>query len=96
MKECPNFRLYVGGIREAIRKGRYTYEDIGSSETEVLELALRHAGEATLRVSRYPLVDLSVKNALMCDLLAAQGAHKPPAYAENVIILQKKRQTRAA
>lgn len=94
-EQCPNFRCYVGGIREAVRLGRYTYADLGTTEVEVLKLGVHHAGEATLTVSRYPLVDLAVKNAFLCDLQAAQGAHLKPAYAENVLPFEE-RHARAA
>lgn len=90
-RRCPNFRCHVGNIREAVRKGLYTYEDLGTTEVEVLELGVHHAGTATIEVSRYPLVDLAVKHALLCDLQKAQGAHQKPAYADNVIPLEEKR-----
>ena len=88
---CPNFRCFVGGIREAVREGKYTYEELGATEVEILQLGVAHAGAATLTTSRYPLVDLAIFNTFKCDLQKAQGAGKLPEYALNVVKLERAR-----
>ena len=83
-ESCPNFRVYVGYIRDQLHKGSYTEEELGASEEEVLKLGIKHAGEATLR-GGYPL-DMFIKNELQCMLTKVQGAHRPPTYAHLVLV----------
>ena len=81
---CPNFRVYVGYIRDQLHKGSYSEEELGASEVEVLELGIVHAGEATLR-GGYPL-DMFIKNELQCLLKKVRGAHRLPSYAHLSIV----------
>ncbi len=81
---CPNFRVYVGYIREQLHKGSYTEEELGASEEEVLELGIMHAGLATLK-GGYPL-DMFIKNELQCCLKKVRGAHRPPTYAHLTLV----------
>ena len=81
---CPNFRVYVGYIREQLHKGSYTEEELGASEIEVLERGIIHAGSATLK-GGYPL-DMFIKNELQCILDKVRGAHRPPTYAHLTLV----------
>lgn len=81
---CPNFRVYVGYIRDQLHKGGYTEEELGASEIEVLELGILHAGHATLR-GGYPL-DMFIKNELQCILEKVRGAHRLPTYAHLTLV----------
>jgi hypothetical protein len=79
---CPSFRVYTDYIREAIRKGSYTYGELGATEAEVLELAIGHAGNAAR--SGYPH-DMALKNFFLCEQQKVRGAHALPPYATLVV-----------
>ncbi len=81
-RECPNFRVFTDYIREATLKGHYTYGELGITESEVLDLAILHAGNAAAR--GYPS-DMAVKNHFVCEQQRVQGAHRLPAYALLVV-----------
>ena len=81
--ECSSFRVYTDYIREAARKGYYTYIELGATEDEVLELAIGHAGRATIK-SAYPH-DFALKNFLLCEQQKVRGAGALPSYAKLVV-----------
>jgi hypothetical protein len=81
--ECPNFRAYTDYIREATQKGHYTYDELGAAETDVLQLAISHAGKDAVK-GGYPH-HMALLSQLQCILQKVLGAHRPPHYATLVV-----------
>lgn len=77
--QCLQFRTYADAIIDALQRGTYRgMEDLGASEIEVYELAIKHASAAALKGS---ITDLAILNQFACRLQKACGAQLPPAYA---------------
>lgn len=93
---CSNFRVYADYIRHAVNCGYYTYSELHTTETEVLELAIVHAGTAAKDC--YPH-QLALKNHLLCELQKVQGAQCLPSYAtlvvDNASTIEKKQRIAA-
>lgn len=94
-RKCSNFRSYLSYIRDAVSKGRYTYDELGSSEEEILMRAIEHASEDARDGQMY---QLRLKNDLICELSKLRGAHRLPDYAivPEIINLDEVREIRKA
>lgn len=92
---CLHFRTYTDYIRSALSTGRYTQEDLGASEEEVLELAVCHAAKAAKASDGYP-AEMALLYHYQGQLGKVKGAHRPPIYAQKVTHLQEEREKRAA
>lgn len=80
-------RKFQGYVRTCIEEllagadaGKYTFADLGTTETDVLDLAIRHVGEELLSGHQYPFAFLKLKSDLLCRKSRCEASHIRPPY----------------